>query len=116
MPSERDIQIQPQVPDSIRHNTKTLTNLHHLAASLFGVGAGTLGLESYWGFIFYLIFSLFTSALVYGLRVRPSLIHEKHSGIQRYFRSGWELWTDGLMDGLAGFVLTWTLFYGLVRA
>lgn len=33
-----------------------------------------------------------------------------------YFRSPFELWTGGLLNGLAGFILTWTLFYGLVRA
>jgi ER membrane protein complex subunit 6 len=36
--------------------------------------------------------------------------------VEMFFRSGWELWTAGLVDGLSGFVLTWTLAYGLVRA
>lgn len=34
----------------------------------------------------------------------------------RYFRGAWEFWSGGLVEGLSGFVLTWTLFYGLVRA
>lgn len=41
---------------------------------------------------------------------------EHGDGLGRYFRGGLELWTGGLMEGLTGFVLTWTLFYGLVRA
>jgi hypothetical protein len=34
----------------------------------------------------------------------------------RYFRGSYEFWAGGLGNGLAGFILTWTLFYGLVRA
>jgi ER membrane protein complex subunit 6 len=36
--------------------------------------------------------------------------------VEVFFRSAPELWTGGLVDGLSGFVLTWTLTYGLVRA
>jgi hypothetical protein len=79
-----------------------------------------LGLESYPGFLFYFFFSLLTTLLVYAFRVRPGIIKEAQSGsspgMQRYFRGGMELWTGGLIEGLSGFVLTWTLFYGLVRA
>ena len=81
-----------------------------------------MGLESYFGFIFYLVFSLLTSALVYALRVKPNLQPstgkgiESGDGVGRYFLGALELWTGGLMEGLTGFVLTWTLFYGLVRA
>ncbi|CAG8950495.1 hypothetical protein HYFRA_00006992 [Hymenoscyphus fraxineus] len=116
MLSEREMQISPIVQDSVMHNTKTLTTLHNLTASLFGVGAGILGLESYSGFVFYIIFTLLTSALVYGLRVRPAGVQNGKGGIERYFQGSMELWTGGLVDGLSGFVLTWTLFYGLVRA
>ncbi|TVY59165.1 ER membrane protein complex subunit 6 [Lachnellula cervina] len=122
MLTERELQISPIVLESVQHNTKTLTTLHNLTASLFGVGAGILGLESYPGFIFYLVFSLLTSALVYAFRVRPAIIKNSTSGgkagvgMERYFRGSMELWTGGLVEGLSGFVLTWTLFYGLVRA
>jgi hypothetical protein len=90
-------------------SSQTLTTLRNLTASLFGVGAGILGLESYPGFLFYIAFSLLTSALVYALRVRGA-------GVKTYFRGSMELWAGGLLEGLSGFVLTWTLFYGLVRA
>lgn len=52
---------------------------------------------------------------MYALRVRPGAASDK-AGLQRYFHGGLELWTGGLLEGLSGFVLTWTLFYGLVRA
>ena len=40
-------------------------------------------------------------------------------GQKLYFENPvWELWMGGneLLGGLSSFVLTWTLFYGLVRA
>lgn len=138
MISERELQINPLVPDSIVHNTKvtstphlpgrassnpelpdlmrvqTLANLHNLTASLLGIAAGILGLESYPGFLFYALLTFLTSALVYVFRVRPTAAAELDT--TRYFVSGWTLWTGGLIDGLSGFVLTWTLVYGLVRA
>jgi hypothetical protein len=72
MPSERELQISPLVPESIQHNSKTLYNLQSLTASLFGVSAGILGLESYSGFLFYLAFSLLTVFLFYLVRVAPA--------------------------------------------
>jgi len=116
MSRERELQINPIVQESVVHNTKTLTTVHNLTASLFGVGAGILGLESYAGFLFYLLFSLITSALVYAFRVRPAITKAGESNFKRFFREDRELWTGGLLEGLSGFVLTWTLFYGLVRA
>ncbi|UNI15273.1 hypothetical protein JDV02_001817 [Purpureocillium takamizusanense] len=118
MPSERDYQIRPIAPDSVMHNSKTLSNLHSLAGSLFGVSAGILGLESYSGFLFYLIFSTITTLFFYVLQVAPESLREKRPVLDtgRYFLSALDFWTSGIVGGLSGFVLTWTLFYGLVRA
>ncbi|KAK0729231.1 Rab5-interacting protein-domain-containing protein [Apiosordaria backusii] len=127
MPSQQelDLQISPLVQESLVHNSRTLHNLQSLTASLFGVGAGILGLESYSGFLFYLLFSLITTLLFYTLRIAPASISSSSSGtgasnkggvLARYFRSPLDFWTAGLTNGLAGFILTWTLFYGLVRA
>jgi ER membrane protein complex subunit 6 len=88
------------------------------------VSAGILGLESYYGFIFYLIMSIITTLLFYAFRVAPESIGQasttgKAAGpldTSRYFRGAVEFWTGGLFGSLAGFILTWTLFYGLVRA
>lgn len=106
------------LPSLTNNQTQILANLQSLTASLFGVAAGILGLESYAGFLFYIVFTLLTALLFYVVRVAPeSLAADKPVlDTSRYFRGALELWTSGLQGGLAGFVLTWTLFYGLVRA
>ncbi|KAK1834809.1 Rab5-interacting protein-domain-containing protein [Podospora conica] len=126
MSTEKEYQISPLVPESIQHNSKTLYNLQSLTASLFGVAAGILGLESYSGFLFYLAFTLLTAVLFYALRVAPSSSGSASpsgkagSGgmfdTSRYFRTSMEFWTGGVLGGLAGYILTWTLFFGIVRA
>ncbi|CRK45284.1 hypothetical protein BN1723_016522, partial [Verticillium longisporum] len=71
MPSERDYQIAPIVQESIIHNTKSLSNLQNITASLFGVAAGILGLESYAGFLFYFALAALVTTLTYVLRIAP---------------------------------------------
>ncbi|KAK2609036.1 hypothetical protein QQS21_002406 [Conoideocrella luteorostrata] len=118
MPSEQDYQIRPIVPDSVVHNTKVLSNLQSLTASLFGVAAGILGLESYGGFLVYILFSSITALMFYSLQVAPESLAEGRPlfSTGRYFTGALDLWTSGILNGLSGFILTWTLFYGLVRA
>ncbi|KAJ4345216.1 proliferating cell nuclear antigen [Didymosphaeria variabile] len=65
---ERELAINPIVVTSVQHNTQAVSNIRSLTASLFGVAAGTLGLESYPGFIFYLVGSFIVSALIFALR------------------------------------------------
>ncbi|KAF2200400.1 hypothetical protein GQ43DRAFT_396508 [Delitschia confertaspora ATCC 74209] len=106
---ERQLAINPIVQSSVQHNTQVISNIRNLTASLFGVAAGTLGLESYPGFIFYLLGTLIVSVLLFMFRAegQPS----------KYFhRPMSDLWLGEVFGGLSGFVLTWTLFYGLVRA
>ncbi|KAI4180685.1 MAG: hypothetical protein LQ346_006950 [Caloplaca aetnensis] len=106
---ERELAIHPIVAESVQHNTQTIATLRSLTASLFGVSAGILGLESYAGFIFYLLGTLFVSLLVY------AVLCDRKAG--RYFQSpAAELWAGDVVGGLSSFVMTWTLFYGLVRA
>ncbi|TFB06348.1 hypothetical protein CCMA1212_002358 [Trichoderma ghanense] len=116
--SEKELQINPIVQDSVIHNTKTLTNLHSLTASLFGVSAGILGLESYYGFLYYIALSITTSLLFYVFKLAPGSLAEGRSVLDtgRYYKGALELWTSPIFNGLPGFILTWTLFYGLVRA
>lgn len=81
-------------------------------------------MESYSGFLFYFAFAALTTVLFYAIRVAPSSLGSSSGGggglglfdTSRYFRSRYELWTGGLFGGLPGYILTWTLFYGLVRA
>lgn len=96
---------------------QTLSNLQSITASLIGITAGILGLESYPGFLFYLALSALTILLFHALRVAPDA---RAAGLgffdtSRYFRGAFAFWGSGFMAGLPGFVLTWTLFYNLVR-
>jgi len=104
---ERELQINPIAIDSVQHNARTVSNIRNLTASLFGVAAGTLGLESYPGFAFYLIGTFLVSALIFFLRTegQPKTY---------FYRPFSDLWAGDLVAGLSSFVLTWTLFYGLV--
>ena len=88
---------------------QVVSNIRNLTASLFGIAAGTLGLESYPGFLFYLVGTFIVSLLIFVLRAdaKPSTY---------FYRPLGELWGGEVFGGLSGFVLTWTLFYGLVRA
>ncbi|KAF2452679.1 Rab5-interacting protein-domain-containing protein [Lineolata rhizophorae] len=109
LPEERELALNPIVQESVQHNKRTLLNTRNMTASLFGVAAGTLGLESYPGFLFYAVLSVLVSALVHFVAAdgRP----------ERYFyRPGRELWAGEVLGPLSSYVLTWTLFYGLVRA
>ncbi|KAJ2900289.1 Rab5-interacting protein-domain-containing protein [Zalerion maritima] len=94
-PREREYQISPIVQESVVHNTKSLTNLQSLAATLFGISAGILGLESYSGFIFYFAFYLIITGLFFLLRVLPSSAASGLSPLDtsRYYRSSMEFWT-----------------------
>ncbi|KAH7060520.1 Rab5-interacting protein-domain-containing protein [Macrophomina phaseolina] len=109
MHDERELAVAPIVQESVQHNARTISTIRNLTASLFGVAAGTLGLESYPGFLFYLAGSLLVSLLVFVLR----------AGAQpkSYFYRPWgDLWLGEVFGSLSSFVLTWTLFYGLLRA
>lgn len=89
--------------------TQVITQLRSLTAALFGIACGILGLESYYGFGFYLLFTTFTSFLIWVLMCK---------GRQGdYFQSPLsELWSGDLMGSALGFVLFWTAGYGIVRA
>jgi len=80
-----------------------------LTASLFGIAAGTLGLESYPGFLFYIIGTLIVQLLILVLRAGGKQEAYFHSPIS-------EFWIGDAFSGLMSFVLTWTLFYGIVGA
>lgn len=97
---------------------QTLSNIHSLTASLFGVSAGVLGLESYNGFLVYFVFSFITTLLFYIFKIAPESLSQGHAGLEssRFYRGAFDFWLSGAFSGISGFILTWTLFYGLVRA
>ncbi|KAF3911196.1 hypothetical protein AA313_de0209988 [Arthrobotrys entomopaga] len=105
---ERDLQIHPIVPENVIANSKTIVDLHSLSSSLLGIAAGILGLESYSGFLFYLLGTLFVSFLIitFPMGGKPDV----------YVRGGWkDVMLADVTGGVMGYVLTWTLFFGLVR-
>ncbi|KAK4920816.1 hypothetical protein LTR49_011719 [Elasticomyces elasticus] len=109
MIDERELIRQPIVQESVQHNARTVSNIRALTASLFGVAAGTLGLESFPGFIFYFLGTAVVSLLIYALKAE--------SKPEAYFYNPLgDLWAGDMFGGLMSFVLTWTLFYGLCKA
>lgn len=129
MNAERELALNPIVQDSVQHNAKvrnftleehrdtgvlltnvfvkTLTNIHSLSSSLLGITAGTLRLESTFGFLFFLVSTFAVSALVY--------LGPAKGQPERFFYSQFkDLWTAEIVGGLMSYILTWTLVYNLV--
>ncbi|KAI9684181.1 MAG: hypothetical protein M1829_003451 [Trizodia sp. TS-e1964] len=108
MIDEKELAIHPIVAESVQHNSKVISQLRNLSASVFGVAAGVLGLESYPGFLFYLLGTLLISLL--------TLVFLAEANPKKFFVASVDIWTSDVFSGLSSFVLTWTLFFGLVRA
>lgn len=134
---ERELAIHPIVTESVQHNARvspftcvqdpppatstpttskltcaspqTVSNIRALTASLFGVAAGTLGLESWPGFVFYFLGTAIVSLLIFSLKA-------DQKAEAYFFRPFSDLWAGDMFGGLMSFVLTWTLFYGLCKA
>lgn len=130
MLDERQLALKPIVGESVGHNARvslssmphsilvfrtyapvsqTVSNIRALTASLFGVAAGTLGLESLPGFFFYFVGTAIVSLLVFSLKANGD-------ASAYFFRPVGDFWIGDLFGGLMSFVLTWTLFYGLCKA
>jgi hypothetical protein len=114
---------------------KTLSQIRSSTSLLLGVAAGILGLESQYGFLFYLISQLLISGLFYYLLAegKPG-IYFVGSGITSSQKTGtgeagkdgdggkerigaWrEIWlSSSLFEGLSGFVLGWAGVGGVIR-
>ncbi len=107
LPPPQPPQIPPLSLPLTPPHKQVLTNLRSLSASLFGIASGILGLESYYGFAFYILFTFLVSCLIW---LGPCERDQK-----RYFQHPWsELWGGDVLGGGLSFVLTWTLFFGLV--
>ena len=88
---------------------QTVSNIRALTASLFGVAAGTLGLESWPGFIFYFLGTAIVSVLIFSLKA-------ENNPKAFFYQPFGDLWIGDMFGGLMSFILTWTLFYGLCKA
>ncbi|KAK9484504.1 Rab5-interacting protein-domain-containing protein [Lipomyces starkeyi] len=105
---ERKQAIYPVSTESLQQNGKTVYYIRSVTSTIFGVSAGILGLESYYGFLFYFAGTAFVSLLLFLLLARGQPT--------KYFISANDIWMGNALTGLSSFVLTWTLFYGLVDA
>jgi hypothetical protein len=89
-----------------------LNNIRTLTSTLFGLTCGVLGLESYTGFLFYLLGTIFVSLLIHVFlaKGKPSAFFQNPLT---------EIWAGGggvLGEGLSGFVLGWTGAWGIVHS
>lgn len=103
----REDDIYPLVPENVLHNDRVLAYVRNMTSPIFGVVAGTLGLTSWAGFLFYALSSLLVSALVFGLLA--------HGRPREFVKPAWTLGTAHVLSGISSYMLTWTLFYGLVH-
>lgn len=99
--------LEPVVPENVVHNQKTIAWVRNMTSPVFGVVAGTLGLTSWLGFAFYALATLTVTLLIYVVLAegRPA----------SYVRPAWSIWDSQSIAGITSYMLTWTLFYGLVH-
>lgn len=93
---------------NIQSNKDKLQRIQDVMSLAFGVGAGILGLESFYGFLFFLVsFSL--SNLSFFILCCQG---EANLFFQNPLK---EIFLDGITSSLAGYVMMWCLTYALVK-
>lgn len=103
-PSPETILFEPNVAA----NKKKLQQVQDVMSLALGVGAGILGLESLYGFLFFLIgFSL--SNLGFFIECCKG---ESELFFTNPIR---QVFVDGIFSGLSGYVMMWCLTYALVN-
>lgn len=90
---------------AVAKNQHTMACARIIVSLLAGVGAGILGIENWYGIIFYIIVQLIFSALLY-IRLE--------SNVKQYFQSTSGFVWNGFTAGGMTFVLFWTLLYDIV--
>lgn len=93
---------------NITTNKQNLQRVQDIMSLALGVGAGVLCLESLLGFLFFLVgFSLSNlSFFVLCCQGEP----------QTFFKNPFkEIFLDGIVSSLAGYVMMWCLTYALVK-
>ena len=86
---------------------QVLTRTHAQTSLILGLGAGILALSAWQGFLFYLVgYAAVTLCL---------LVKTEDITGSKHWRSGFDVWTQEVFNGLLSFVLAWTLSYALVH-
>jgi hypothetical protein len=120
---------QPHILLILTLNFKTLSNIRSISGLLLGIAAGILGLESLYGFAFYLGANLLISTLFYFLLAgaTPQKYFAGSGGTRGLGENGngrnegsgaWrEIWLGGglFTEALSGFVLGWAGVGGVIR-
>ncbi|KAF9320339.1 ER membrane complex subunit 6 [Podila horticola] len=91
----------------IAKNSQTMTFIRSSYSAILGLAAGILGLTNWSGFVFYFVGSAFLSTLVFLVKARASP--------GTYFRSSFDVFTEGVLGGLLSYILFWTLLYGIIH-
>ena len=101
-------QVQPNPINTrnVMHNTKSLNFSRTSLSVLSGVVSGILGLQSIYGFLFYLVTS--------GLLGMYYLLSETRSE-GTHFLNKQQLVTAFVAENLFTYILVWTLIYGCVH-
>lgn len=89
-------------------NKRKLQHIHDIMSLVLGVSAGVLTLESLWGFGVYVLGLTLTNAVFYIYVCQGQAGAFFHKPVQ-------EVFVDGLLGNLAGFVMMWCLVYALVK-
>ncbi|KAG0088054.1 ER membrane complex subunit 6 [Podila epicladia] len=91
----------------IAKNSQTMTFIRSSYSAILGLAAGILGLTNWSGFVFYFVGSTFLSTLVFLVKAKASP--------STYFRSPFDVFTEGVLGGLLSYILFWTLLYGIIH-
>ncbi|XP_065561257.1 ER membrane protein complex subunit 6-like [Artemia franciscana] len=91
---------------AIRNNHSVLEFYRTSLAALSGVAAGTIGLTSWKGFLFYFICAFFLSLYI---------VVKHCSGNKLTFLNKSSVITSGLTSGWITYILFWTFLYGMVH-
>lgn len=93
---------------NISTNKQKLQRIQDILALSLGAAAGIIGLESMWGFLFYIL----------GITLGNIFFFLICSGTssESYFQSPFkEVLLDGMLSSISGFVMVWCLVYALVK-
>lgn len=77
------------------------------SAIVAGCVAGILGMEGFSGFLFFFVSCMATSSM---LCARMGSVT-----MSDYFAKPYQVWTEGLTEGLMSYILFWTLLFDLVH-
>ncbi|EAZ63949.1 hypothetical protein PICST_52049 [Scheffersomyces stipitis CBS 6054] len=94
---------------SIESNKQKLQHVHDIASLVLGVGSGVLTLESAYGFIFYVVGITLTNLLFYLICCEG----QPHKFFKKPVQ---EVFLDGVLTNVAGYIMMWCLVYALVKS